>query len=387
MKIAVIGVYYEPNLGDAIICDCVAGWFKETYPQAEVDVIDITGKKQFPKQQTVSMRTLYVRQKQLKKDYWLTKKGIKDKVYYWSSQNTKSRAQFFEETASKGYDVAVFAGGQLFMDWLALDICRFVECFEKTNTAVYFNACGVGPSFSKEIEKQLGEHLQNKNIRMISSRDDVEKINAKYLKNEQEAIATFDPALWTKEIYKMEKGTSDIIGLGVMYCANIDLRRLTKFWEKLIRKLDANNVKWMMFCNGAIDDYNFGVHVLKKLKLDPETHMYRCAERPEELVEQIASFKGIISFRLHSHIVASSLDIPGVALMWDEKLRFFYRHLKHEERCKTVKNSSVEIIEALEKALEEGYDPEILQTQKEYARTLLMEKIENDIKDNFVDKR
>lgn len=28
MKIAVIGVYYASNLGDAVICDCVASWLR-----------------------------------------------------------------------------------------------------------------------------------------------------------------------------------------------------------------------------------------------------------------------------------------------------------------------------------------------------------------------
>ena len=32
MKIAVIGVYYASNLGDAIICDCVAFWLKKKWP-------------------------------------------------------------------------------------------------------------------------------------------------------------------------------------------------------------------------------------------------------------------------------------------------------------------------------------------------------------------
>lgn len=379
MKIAVIGVYYDPNLGDAIICDCVADWFRKEYPQAEIDVIDITGKQRFEEQHVFPIRTMFVLQKKLAWEYWLTQKGIKDNIYESKTRKIGAQQDFYETVAAKKYDIAVFAGGQLFMDWLSLDVCKFIECFDKVHTPVYFNACGAGPTYSKKIRQQLSEYLAKGSVKFISSRDDAEEINRRYLQNTKPIIATYDPALWTSETYQIAKKESDIIGLGVMYCEQISLNKLTKFWMRLIKELNARKIPWKMFCNGSLLDYNFGVHVLDKLQLSKEEYMCDYAERPEVLVEQIAGFKGLISFRLHSHIVAASLNIPGVAMVWDNKLRFFYRHIGHEERCKVVQDSSTEIVNALEQAMQEGYDREKILYQKNYAKELLLDVVKKEI--------
>ncbi len=375
MKIAVIGVYYAFNLGDAVICDCVADWLCEQYPQAEVDVIDITGKTEFGEQQPVSMLTLKRRQWHLEKDYRLTRSGKDDRLYYWSHLGTEGKQAFYDEVVSKNYDAAVFAGGQMFMDWLSLDICEFLKRFEKTGTPVFFNACGVGLSISQKIREELNIHLNRGDIRMISSRDDTEKINDRYMRGTQRAVSTYDPALWASEVYQIEKKESFVVGLGVMYCENISLRKLTAFWVRLIKELNRRGISWKMFCNGALDDYNFGCHVLKKLGLNPKEWILDHPKTPKELIEQISGFSGVISFRLHSHIIAASLNIPAIALVWDDKLRFFYRHLGHEERCMTVEAGPKEVLAAFERACKEGLDAEVLTEQKTYAKNLLLNAV------------
>lgn len=379
MKIAVIGVYFASNLGDAVICDCVAKWFRDAYPQAQVDVIDINGNTEFEVQPIVSLRTLHKRQKNLNRDYWLVRHGFHDKVYYWSSKNMENRMDFYGKVADRDYDFAVFAGGQLFMDWLSLDVCEFLKHFERTKTPVFFNACGVGISVSKQIKEKVQKYLNSSNVRFISTRDDVEKIGQRYLDTKNKVIPTYDPALWTYDTYQMERKVSDVIGLGVMYCSHISVRKLIRFWVNVIKELNKRNIPWKMFCNGSMDDYNLGCHVLERLHLDKETYLCPCAKKPETLIEQISGFKGIISFRLHSHIIAASLDIPAIALVWDDKLRFFYRHLRHEERCMTVKHSAADVVEQLEKALKEGYDRALVQQQKAYAKKLLLDAVKKEL--------
>ena len=90
MKIAVIGVYYASNLGDAIICDCVAFWLKKKWPSASIDIIDIENKKEFAKQTDTSLRTLEYRSWKLKWEYWQTKHHIKDWMYYWNKTDVES---------------------------------------------------------------------------------------------------------------------------------------------------------------------------------------------------------------------------------------------------------------------------------------------------------
>lgn len=382
MKVAVIGMYYASNLGDAVICNCVAKWFRDAYPTAQVDVIDINGNTKFEVQETVSLRILRKRQKNMNRDYWLTRHGFDDKVYFWSHKNIENRLDFYQKVADRHYDAAVFAGGQIFMDWLSLDVCEFLKHFERTNTPVFFNACGVGISVSRQIQEKVQNYLNSDNVKLISTRDDVAKIEQRYLKGGKKAIPTYDPALWAAETYPIRKKESQIIGLGVMYCSQISVRKLIRFWSGVIKELDRKNIPWRMFCNGSMDDYNLGCAILEKLHLDKETYLCPCAKIPEMLIEQIAGFHGMISFRLHSHIIAAAYDVPAIALVWDDKLRFFYGHLGHEERCMTIKDSGKQVVEQLELALKEGYDRNKLEKQKAYAKNLLFDAVKENCIDN-----
>lgn len=376
MKIAVIGLYYASNLGDAIICDCVAAWMKSAYPDAQVDVIDIENKREFPVQSSISELTRKRRKWNLWKDCWLTKHKIDDRIYYWNSIDVASRSAFYDEVGQRGYDAVIFAGGQLFMDWLSLDICEFLKRFEETATPVFFNACGVGSAVSEKIQKLLSKRLTAANIRLISSRDDVECIERRYLDGSRgRVMATFDPALWSKKTYGQEKKQSHTVGLGVMYFEQASQHKMTRFWIDVIHKLENQGKDWKMFCNGDLADYEYGCRILEKMGKNPDEYILRCASSPRELVAQIAGFESIIAFRLHSHIVATSFGIPGVAVVWDEKLRFFYRHLGHPERCRTIKDTGDTIINVLNEAVREGVDMMVVEKQKKFSKNLLLNSV------------
>ena len=45
MKILVLGAYHSPNLGDPVICDCVADILRRRYPEAEVCCHDLVNRK------------------------------------------------------------------------------------------------------------------------------------------------------------------------------------------------------------------------------------------------------------------------------------------------------------------------------------------------------
>lgn len=379
MKIAVIGLYYASNLGDAVICDSVEYLLKKEYPSAEIDVIDIEGNQAFAQQQSTSFRLLWRRKWNLKRDCWLTKHHIDDRIYYWNQIDVENKLEFYAEVAERKYDVAVFAGGQLFMDWLALDLCGFLKCFAESGTPVIFNACGAGFSISDAIRKTMAEHLKSSNIKLISTRDDAKKIEKMYELESGETVRTYDPALWAQEVYGVRAKPSGVVGLGVMYSTHAGFHKIARFWMKVIRELDARNIKWKMFCNGSIDDYNFGRYVLEKMGLDVEKNLCAYPETPKELIEQIASFDSLISFRLHSHIIAASLGIPAAALVWDEKLRFFYKNIGHGERCLEVTDSAVHVLNVWEQACKEGYDTELIREQKQFAAQLLTEAVQKEV--------
>ena len=223
--------------------------------------------------------------------------------------------------------------------------------------------------------KKFKKALNNEHVKLISSRDDVDSINKLYLNNcTKKAIKTYDLGLWTKETYKIHPKNKDIVGLGVMYLPTIAEEKVIKFWVNIIRELERRNICWKIFCNGNLKDYQIGKKILAHLSMSENKLLKRPTE-PKELVETISLFKSIISYRLHSHIIATSLGIPAVAIEWDKKLRFFYKNIEKEQRCLKFNDSPKKIISQLEEAEKNKYNKQIIENQKVYARDLLIESI------------
>ncbi len=379
MKIAVIGLYNDSNLGDRIICECVAEWMRGAYASARIDIIDITGNEEFGNQKQIDMKQLYLEQyKRRWRELRARMKG-NDDIYEWCSMLVGEKAAYFDQIASENYDIAVFAGGQLFMDTLALYVCAWIERFHKTGTLVFCNACGFGFMRSSRIADSLKEHLCYDNVRWISSRELVEEDHLFYKDLGNKIRTTFDPALWSADVYGVDAQNSGKIGLGVMYCQNISLKKQVAFWLEVISELKRRQIPWIVFCNGAAEDFALGRHILKKANLDAAQYQYPCAVRSIDLVKQIASIRGIISFRLHSHVLAASLGKPAVAITWDEKLNAFYRHMGHPERCMTMNHDVKDIVDMICITMDNWKEKDLVDIQKNAARNNLLKVIEKEI--------
>jgi polysaccharide pyruvyl transferase WcaK-like protein len=135
-----------------------------------------------------------------------------------------------------------------------------------------------------------------------------------------------------------------------------------------------------MFCNGPAKDYEFAKHILKSMNYEEENlnrFIIEAPKRPKDLVETISSFKGIISFRLHSHIVACSLGVPGVSIMWDKKVKYFYENIQEKERVFELHSDSTEVVGKLLESINNNYDEAIIREQKVFLKNLL---VENSVK-------
>ena len=77
----------------------------------------------------------------------------------------------------------------------------------------------------------------------------------------------------------------------------------------------------------------------------------------QELVSLISSFKGIITARLHSCIVAYSLDVPAIAISWTKKVADFFALIKQPDRAIDIENLNVNyIMKVFEKNMNREYD-------------------------------
>lgn len=362
MKILVIGEKFSDNLGDGVICDSVAYLIKQKYVHAKITFADISGREGF--NTSIIKSSSYNRRK-----IQLTKKIIAKAIgflgvdinYFKFRRRSKSIMNYVNNICASNYDLAIFAGGQLLKDTFVFPIKAFVEKLREKNTPIIFNAVGVGTIDSPKMRNILRESLLSQNVRWISTRDDINWIN-QLIENKKKIIRTSDPAVWSANVYTANKKENDVVGLGIMYVNDMRLKELYRFWTDIVSKLNEKKIKWKMFCNGSVNDYLFAKDLLISLGysgIELEKRLVKRPVSPEELVNIISNFKSIISFRLHSHIIAYSLDIPGVALVWDPKVRFFYKSLNMDYRCKSIDESSEDILNTLYRSESEGYNQEL----------------------------
>lgn len=370
-KILIIGELYSSNLGDGVICNNVKDIIEKNIKNTSISLMDVYGKNDY--NDNGNTRKNYFKiliRKYIPLDYiiHLTRyKSLKKK--YIINENKIKKAM------NKKYDLVVFAGGQLFLDTFCLPIMEITQILSKNKTPIIFNGCGYGKIYNKKLKKKLKEILNNQNVKYISCRDSVDIINGEYLTEEKKATQTYDSALWTTETYKISKKDSNIVGLGVMTVGSYSEAYIINTWKNIINELNKRKIKWQLFCNGNSKDYELCEKIINILKLDAKQYLSERPRKDAELVETISKYKSIISYRLHSHIIATSLDIPSVGFEWNEKIRSFFKNIHKEDRCFKINSNKEKVVNKLIVAQEEGYDKDIIENQKKYLKEKLINQI------------
>lgn len=367
MRILVLGWYYSSNMGDAVLCDCAAGLLQQHYPQAEIVIRDLAGRTCFPARNSVDCRELDRLRQHQKLRSAATRLGWDRQLHHeqWCLEQVRPR---LEAVTAGDWDLAVFAGGQLFMDDLCLYVSEAARALDQRRIPILFNACGAGPSVSPALRRILGQALTLPSVRLVSCRDSSRLIDRWC--GAPVAADTADSALLAGRLYNIQRSGCDTVGLGVLYPQSLNPGRTAAFWKKLIRELDRQHISWKFFTNGSEWDMAFARTLLEGRPED--RYLAPAPESPRALVQLLASFRSLISFRLHSHIIAASMGIPTVALVWDNKLRQFFEHLEHPERCLTIQTPPRQIIDALHRAEQEGLSASALKTLQTTASDTLL---------------
>lgn len=380
MKILILGSYYSDNLGDGVICECVKYQIQNRFPTADCVCFDLWDRTCFQTRGVKDMASTWKRELRTWLRARVTRLGIVDKQYKHEQNMINCEREYFERLSEQDCDLVVFAGGQMFMDTYALKISWLVRRFEERGIPVIFNACGVGPNYSRQIRKYLSEALESSCVRGVSCRDDVETVNRLYTAQSRRSVPVADSALWCSQCYGAGKDSSSaVVGLGIMSPYRNPITSSCRFWVRMIRELERREIKWKIFVNGSGSDDTFARHVIAsipELSGPFEDYSVPIPTTPEELIGTISKFKSIISFRLHSHIIAASLGIPSVAVVWDGKVRFFFEKIGHPERCCTLRDKPSKVLDKLATAEREGYDRKMIDEQKRYSEEWLMKAIE-----------
>lgn len=369
MKLLVLGWYYSSNLGDAVLCDCVAWLLRRQYPQAEIVVKDMGCRENFPSNPPFSL------QKARKERYRHLLRAAAahlgwDKILsheQWCRNQVLPKLEALAETDCDG---VVFAGGQLFMDSLALYVEFLTERFTARGIPVFFNACGAGPSWSPTLQAKIGRALCLPGVKSVTCRDNTLLVNRWC--GRDIAVPTADPGLWAAPAYGISKSpNARTIGLGVMQATTLSPAAAFRFWRRLIRRMEREGLPWKLFTNGSEGDDAFARKLLNSLNMDPARYLCPPPKTPRALVETIGGFRSLIAFRLHSHIIACSLGIPTVAVTWDAKLPFFFEKLGCPERCFPISAKPGAVLRALSRAEGEGAPRSTITAQREEAANRL----------------
>lgn len=396
MKIALIGEYYSYNLGEPLLFACCESIIKELDYSVEVEKLDFFGRTsredKFKEKGGVWGLHFGVRViRKLCKMAGLTT-IILDEWEWKLGKDKKRLEKFFQEKFKQGnYDGIIIMGAGTLKYDVRLNFEPYyrivVKTAERLHIPVYINCVGVESRFNPSDRRcmKFQECLSSSAVKIITTRDDLDTLK-KYVKNPETQVDKIaDIGVWAAETYGMKKAASaECVGLGMItperfreFGRKAVYQKYEKLWMEIIRELDRKNVAWKIFNNGDTCDAAFA-EKLCALAGKPVEEYVITPENPKELVETISRFRGIITSRLHSCIVAYSLNIPFVAISWNNKLQFFGREIRVPERIigETELDKTI-ILDKFNRALEEGYDMEFRNKFRETSREAIRSYLES----------
>lgn len=373
-RVVFIGLYNDTNLGDPIIASSTEWLFSQ--------VADFKDKSThlslFPKQ------SLYAR----------IKRRIKRQISHSLSSKDYEHSLFqYYKNNIKEQDVIIVVGGGLIKyKYQNCDIAliNLLKAAYEKKAIIIFNSVGIegyddNNPRCQRLKQEMLKASKNKTLVYISTRDDIHTLQEKYFENHPliPCIKVADPAVWCANTFNIKPNTnSDIIGVGIIR-GNIFIdndiscttTQLFDLYINIIKELKKRDNKVELFTNGNKADNLFAKEIQKRLK---EKENIDCKlilpTSSSELIRNIAQFKGIIAGRLHSCIIAYSLNIPAIGLVWNDKLTLFGKNIGAEDNFITNDNfSPSHIVNQLQTAIQRGYNQEIARTFKQTIRESIKE--------------
>ncbi|MBQ8001732.1 MAG: polysaccharide pyruvyl transferase family protein [Ruminococcus sp.] len=337
IRVLMAGLMMSTNLGDGVISDCVQYLIRKAAKENGIKKVKITTR---------------------------------------DIRKEKTKAQL---AAVRNSDAVIFPGGGLIkyrVENLPVAMERVMSRAEHYGIPVAFNAVGV-EGFDGEDEgcQLLCNMLASSCVKSVTSRDYADFLNENYLTGELKAYRVSDPAVWASQAYDIQQDPdSQVVGLGVAraglfedYGTSFSKEDLLKLWGGIIAQLDSKNIKWKLFTNGFAKDEEFLRDLVQYI--GREANFCDIAvpvpKTPAELVHNISQFRGIIACRMHANIVAYSMGIPCVGLVWNDKLRFFGESIGCKKQFITADKLTADyVVSVLFEALDKGFDKNIAERER-----------------------
>lgn len=277
---------------------------------------------------------------------------IDDGLIYTSILKARTNLTYkkYYKKKFRNINALIFSGGGLIkIGRENLDVCIIsaIEVAEKFNIPIYFNAVGVerykidGYRF-----KKLKRALNSVNIKHISTRDDIEFLKEEIIYNKNIKISQVaDSAFWSDEAYfdyiKTNKITNEkeLIGLNIArheifkdYGFVFPKYKQLDFWVELYEGIKEQDLDVILYTNGNYDDNEFLYEIADGLKDRNKDVKIFIPNNHYDLIRFTSNLSKIIATRMHASIIAYSLNVPSLGVIWNDKIAFFAEMIGYEGR-------------------------------------------------------
>lgn len=361
-NIVLVGLIYDSNLGDQVIFQSTKAMvelvLKKRHQRFEIRFIDLYGRKSSENQRT--------------KEGFITR--LSNRIFH-NNTNQSILAQvslacdctFDDNTAG-----VLFVGGGLLKfrnQFISEPMKVVLQSANERNIPVMLSAVGV-EGYEEDVPecKSLSEAINEKNVKIITTRDDIFTLRNKWIVRKDiltDRVA--DPACSISQFLTPHPLSilENTIGLGIgrknlfenygIECSN---ERIKNLWISIYKELVSRGYSCVIFTNGLIADYEFAQEIVKELHNGgyPDA---MCLERPtasQDLINVISSFKAMIVTRLHASIIGFAYGIPSLGLVWNNKQKMFGESIMYPERFIAPQDYDAKsIVDLLDDAIQYGY--------------------------------
>lgn len=364
IRICFLGLYKESNLGDTVITQCTEKLYEQNFRKSLI----------------VTRLYLNKAEEDAEKNWFILK--INSLIYHLTPQRiykkfhereVKLLSTLYFKRNIRNCDAVVVNGGGLIKyttQFFGLSLNSLLNCCKIKKVPVILNAVGVEGYEERNNKCQyLKKTLHIPSLIYISTRDDINTLRIKYFDDilQIPVRAVSDSAVWASEIYGVKKrDESNIIGLGIAWFDifsshgyKVTGKETALLYETIAQLLIERGYKVQLFTNGYERDNDAAHEIYSKLKRKGIDVTMEVPNNDVELIEIISKYKSIIATRLHSCIIAYSLNIPALGLVWNPKLLFWGKNINRVKWYINLEESSADyIIDMLDSAVSEGYDRE-----------------------------
>jgi polysaccharide pyruvyl transferase WcaK-like protein len=362
-KICFAGLVSETNLGDVVILTTTEQLYKNALPaDIEVEFCRLDIQYRNSAESTGSLwHKLWL--------FLLEKSGLSSRKLKILKLISDTKQQYKSQLDKA--DLLVLVGGGLVKykyQRFFIYLIALIEVAEELKIPVVMNAVGIEGYDETDFRCQMLKQALNRSIvKSITARDDIDTLKQLYMVpgSCKDTGKTSDPAVYTAELYGVSKAASDVFAIGLVRGGifkdngyDLTADELAEFYSQLIIELENKGIRYNLFTNGLKSDNELLPLIAEKLgRAKPELFE---PEQAIDLIQFIAGSAVVIAARLHANIIAYSLDVPSVGLVWNDKLTLFGQDIGYPQRFVQPSQMTATTVLALAmQAQQEGYQQEL----------------------------